>query len=331
MKPGIFGAGSVGCHVGGALAAAGMQPVLVGRASMGTRLANGIKVTRHDGWSREAGAKDFTYSDEPGALADCDAVLVCVKSNASHEAGEKLAATLRPGALVVSLQNGVSNPTVLREAMPGRTVLGGMVGFNIAQTDGNRFHCGTEGEVVIEAGGEEVARALNEAGVAAHTTGDIVAVQWGKLLLNLNNAVNALSDKPLKAQLSERAYRQVLAAAMREGLAVLAANGIRPAKAGRLGPRMIPPLLEMPDWLFTRVAGSMLKIDTEARSSMAEDLERGRPPEIDWLNGEVTWLGRKTGTPTPVNDRLTELVKDAFSGTGRARWSGAALRDAVLS
>lgn len=331
MKPGIFGAGSIGCYIGGALAKAGQKPVLVGRAAMGARLASGIQVTRQDGWSREARAEDFTFSDQPHALADCDVVLVCVKSNATQETGETLAAILKPTAVVVSLQNGVSNTAVLREVMPGRTVLGGVVGFNVAQIGGSRFHCGTDGEVVIETGGEEAAQALNEAGIAARTTNDIVAVQWGKLLLNLNNAVNALSGKPLKAQLSERAYRQVLAASMREGLAVLKAAGIRPAKAGRVGPRVVPFLLELPDWLFVRIAGSMLKIDDAARSSMAEDLERGRPSEVDWLNGEVSWLGRKTGTPTPVNNRLTELVKDAFAGTGRTNWSGRALRDAVLS
>lgn len=333
MKIGIFGAGSVGCYVGGMLAAAGNEVVLVGRAAMGDRLAAGIVATRFDGAQCHAPPDSYRFSSEPGALSECDAILVCVKSPATREAGEALAQVARADAVIVSLQNGISNADTLRACFGDRTVIAGMVGFNVAQIGADRFHCGTEGEIVFGEGAaaEKLADVLNRAGVAAEVTPDIEAVQWGKLLLNLNNAVNALSGLPLKRQLSTRAFRQVLAASIREALAVLKAAGIRPAKVGKVAPSAIPMMLGLPDWLFVRLARSMLKVDENATSSMAEDLARGREPEIDWLNGEIVALGRETGIATPVNDRIVALVRRRFADAGRPAFEGAELKRAVCA
>ena len=331
MKAGIFGAGSVGCYVGGMLAAAGDNVVLVGRDKMGERLADGVVASRFDGTRRDVAPDRFGFVTDPQALAGCYIILVTVKSPATDDAGETLARIAAPEAVIVSLQNGVSNASVLRARLVRRGVLAGMVGFNVAQIGANRFHCGTEGGIVLEdgRGSKPLADMLGRAGIATEIAPDIEAVQWGKLILNLNNAVNALSGLPLKRQLSERAYRRVLAASMREALAALKAAGIRPAKVGRVGPALIPAILDLPDWLFARLAGSMLKVDEDATSSMAEDLARGREPEIDWLNGEIIALGRKTGTPTPVNERIVTLVRAAFSGQGPRSHSGAELEKAV--
>lgn len=333
IKIGIWGAGSIGCYLGGMLAAVGSAPVLVGRAAMGARLAGGIELTKYGGTRLQAAAGAFTFSESPEALGDCDVILVCVKSNATRQAGEMLAAVIRPEAIVVSLQNGVSNAGVLRDCLPGRSVLAGMVGFNVAQIGANRFHCGTEGEIAIEAGdgAASLVQVLSAAGIPAIVSAYIESVQWGKLLYNLNNAVNALSGLPLKRQLSTRAYRQALAATIREARAVLAAAGIKPARIGKVGPALLAPVLELPDWLFTRLAAGMLKIDADARSSMAEDLERGRPPEIDWLNGEIAALGRRHGIATPANERIIALAKAAFSGEGPRSYTGEALKRAVLA
>jgi len=332
MKIGIFGAGSIGCHVGGMLAAAGNDVVLVGRKTMGERLAEGIVLTRFDGMDRIAAPESFEFSADPAALAGCDVVLLCLKSIATKEAARTMAGIVKPDAVVVSLQNGISNAAVLREHLADRTVLAGMVGFNVAQIGNNRFHCGTEGEIVLGAGegATEIAGRLNDAGIETAVSSEIEAIQWGKLLLNLNNAVNALSGLPLKQELSSRPYRQVLAASMREALDVVKAAGIKPAKIAKVGPAMIPVVLSLPDWLFVRLAGSMLKIDEDATSSMAEDLARGREAEIDWLNGEVVALGRKTGVSTPVNDRIVALVKAQFAGSGPQRYSGVELKKAAL-
>ncbi len=315
MRIGILGAGSIGCHVGGMLADAGVAVVLVGRSELGEALREGIDLTAHDGAHKHAAPGQFVYATEASMLAECDVVLVCVKSGDTAEAGEALAPHLKDGATIVSLQNGVGNVAVLRRALPGRTVLAAMVGFNVARIGANRFHRGTEGEIVLQEhkAMQALARELRRSGLPAGLRTDIDAVQYGKLLMNLNNGLNALSGMPLKRQLASRAWRSVLADCIAEGLEAMKAAGIHPAKVARVSPGMMPFVLRLPDFVFVRLASSMLKIDDNARSSMAEDLEKGRQPEIDWLNGEVVRLGKKSGVPTPVNAAVVAEVNALFA------------------
>lgn len=150
-------------------------------------------------------------------------------------------------------------------------------------------------------------------------------VQWAKLLFNLNNAINALANLPLKAELSQRAYRRCLAMAQSEALGLLAAAGLRAAKLTPLPAAWIPRLLALPDGLFARVGGRMLAIDPLARSSMSDDLAAGRATEVDWINGEVVRLAGRLGCVAPVNARLCALVHDAERRAARPAWAGEAL------
>ena len=102
---------------------------------------------------------------------------------------------------------------------------------------------------------------LDVPGVAVAEHADIAAVQWGKLLFNLNNALNALSGLPLAAELGDRRWRRLLAQQIEEALAVLAASGIRPAPIERVPPGLIPFILRLPDAVFRLVARRMLAID----------------------------------------------------------------------
>ena len=334
LKIGIFGAGSVGCFIGGMLADSGCSVIMVGRAKMERKLEQGLVLTRYDGLRRDVARDGFGFSADPGTLGDCDCVLVCVKSADTAQAGQSLAnvfAEAKDKPPIFSFQNGVSNAETLRELLPGTEVGAGMVGFNVARIGDNRFHCGIEGGIAVEAVGEasKLVSFLNKAGVNGRAVADMQPVLWGKLLLNLNNAVNALSGLPLKKELSQRDYRAVFAASIRETLTVLKTANIRPAKVGKLPPALLPTVLETPDWLFKVLAAGMLKIDDSARSSMAEDLEYGRQPEVDWLNGETVRLGRRTNVATPVNARIVELVKQVFATPAKSGISGAELRRLV--
>ena len=86
--------------------------------------------------------------------------------------------------------------------------------------------------------------------------------------------------------------------------------------------------LRLPDWLFRRVARQMVAIDPLARSSTWEDLEAGRPTEVDWINGEVVRLAETLGRTAPVNARLVALVK-AAERRGRRDWNGVSLYRAL--
>jgi 2-dehydropantoate 2-reductase len=102
-----------------------------------------------------------------------------------------------------------------------------------------------------------------------------------------------------------------MAACIREGLAVLRAAKIAPRLDVPLPPSLLPSVLELPDWLFTRLAKPMVAVDPSARSSMWEDLQRGRRTEIDLLNGEIVALGARLNVKTPYNSRIIELIKSA--------------------
>ena len=318
MKIAVFGAGSIGAYVGGALLASGADVVLIGRARMRGSVARyGLTLTNLNGHRSQLTPDQVPYVEDPAALATADLILVTVKSADTATAAQTLRAHARPSATVLSLQNGIGNADTLRESLPGWTVLAGMVPFNVVQLPEGRLHRGTEGEIAVEASPAlapwHAAFQAAQMPLLEHT--DFAAVQWGKMLLNLNNPVNALSGLPLKTELSQRAYRRCLALLIDEARAVLRAAGIRPAKVARVGPNLLPTLLRLPDMLFTRVAAAMLRIDPQARSSMWEDLQAGRRTEVDYLNGAVVTLAQSLGLQAPANKRMVALMRAAEAGT----------------
>ena len=324
----IYGAGSIGCYVGGRLLAAGSDVTFIGRARVAGQLRDrGITLSRHDDSRWQVPSERIDVSTDAATAAAADLVLVTVKSAATPAAAAELANVLRPGAIVVSFQNGIGNADVLRAALPRHTVLEGMVPFNVVERGPGAFHQGSGGELEIRhtPAMQPFVDAFRKAGLPLIQHADMLPVQWAKLLLNLNNAINALANRPLKEELSQRAYRICLAMAQEEALALLKRAGIRPVKVTPLPATWIPRALRLPDALFERVGRAMLTIDPLARSSMSDDLAAGRATEIDWINGEVVSLAKRLGQTAPVNERLCELVREAERAEVRPSWSGEAL------
>lgn len=335
LRVGVMGAGSVGCYLGGALASHDVDVVLVARARVRDELsARGLTAVDLDGASRVAPRERYTVTEDVSALARCDAVLCCVKSGQTAEAGAAMAEALPEGALVVSAQNGVGNADALREAMPAKVALGGIVGFNVRSMGGGVFRQATSGPLVIESSRHRafapLVSALRGAGFEVEAVGDIRARQWSKLVMNLNNAVSALSGAPTAALLASPGYRSVIRAVMAEALGVMRAAGVRTARVGPLPPQLFPLLLATPTPVFKLLARAQLKVDPEARSSMWEDLERRRDTEVEHLNGEVVRLAERRGRDAPVNRRLVALVHEAEARReGSPGMSAASLRAAL--
>jgi len=320
----IFGAGSIGCYVGGRLLAAGANVDFIGRERLAGEIgAHGLRLSDYRGADLRVSASDARYFVDPRRAADADLVLVTVKSAATAEAGRELANVIKPGTPVVSFQNGLGHDATLRAALPDAVVLAGMVQFNVVARGAGAFHQATDGELAVaqHAALQPFVADFERAGLPLHQSTDMATVQWGKLLLNLNNAINALSDLPIKEELSQRSYRRCLVLAQREALGLLDAADIRPAKLTSVPPHWMPHVLALPDALFRRVANAMIAIDPSARGSMWYDLHAGRLTEVDWLNGEVVRLAAKLGRAAPVNARLQALVHAAEQG-GRRDWSG---------
>jgi 2-dehydropantoate 2-reductase len=161
---------------------------------------------------------------------------------------------------------------------------------------------------------EAIAERVSTGPAALKISDRMLDLAWGKLLINLNNAVNALSGETLLGELQRRDYRRVFAAAMKEGLRLLRAAEIEPAQIGPLPLGLLAWVLESPDWLFNTVFFRMWKIDPKARSSMSDDLSAGRKTEVDYLNGELIRIAERLGRDAPVNRAIAELVHKAEAG-----------------
>jgi 2-dehydropantoate 2-reductase len=271
------------------------------------------------------------YVVDPAALSNCDIIFITVKSTASAQAAAILAPIAKPDAIIISLQNGIGNPEIIRAAMPNHTVHAAMIPNNVVRGPKGHFHMGTEGDIIMQdaAHMERLAQMMNSAGLSTRLSNDMTGVAWGKLLLNLNNAINTLSNLTLREEMDNQSYRKVLALSIDECLSVLRAANISPTAIGKAAPYKLSKLLRLPNFLYRPIMERILKIDAKARSSMWEDLQRGRPSEIDFINGAVVALGQTIDQPTPVNSKITALIHHAFKAGHSPRLSGEALLGAI--
>lgn len=309
----VMGAGSIGCYVGGCLQAAGVEVHFVGRARVLEALRqHGLVLTDLAGARVQLPPEALSLHASIPADVRPSLVLLAVKSGATREAAAALGRALPAGTPLLSLQNGIANAAVAREAAPVLDVITGMVAFNVAELAPGQLHRGTDGALAAARHPVliEWYPTFARAGLPLHLHDDMRGVQWAKLLLNLNNPVNALSGLPLREQLLTRGYRRALAALQGEALRVLAAARIAPARLTPLPPHWMPAMLRLPTPLFRLLAARMLRIDGRARSSMADDVALGRSTEIDALCGEVVRLAEGLAMAAPLNARISTLVKD---------------------
>ena len=314
----VAGAGAIGCFVGGLLVNGGCPVTLMVRPRIKAEIrTHGLSLTDFGGMAEQVDPDTLVLSEKPNCLAKADIILVTVKSGDTQEIARLINQHAPTSAKVVSLQNGISNAKELNAALPAFDVRGGMVPFNVVPMGQGGFHRATSGDIVIGAGAGDLGERLSVPYLRVLESREIESVQWGKLLINLNNALNALSGLPLKEQLRDRGWRLLMADQWQEAHAVMRRNGIHPVSTAPVSIRAIPWILRLPTPLFSRVAASMLTIDDQARTSMALDLMAGRETEVDALQGLVMELGELAGIPTPINAMVSDVVHTAeISGEG---------------
>ncbi|GBF40079.1 2-dehydropantoate 2-reductase [Leptospira johnsonii] len=313
---------------------AGYPVVFVGRERLKQEIQLfGLGISDYKGNSFTLAPSQIRYVTDIKEAKDSNVFLITVKSKDTVEAGKSIRSLLSSEELskiiVVSFQNGVRNSKELASVLPelGDRNLAGMVPFNVVAKGKGQFHQGTSGELVIKSNefGNKVHSYLRKAGLPSIIHKNMEGVLWGKLLFNLNNSLNALAGIPLREELSQRTYRKILASMILEGLEILKLSGIQPASAGKMIPWLAPIILKLPDFLFFKVASSMVKIDPEARSSMWEDLHHGRTTEITYLNGEIVRLADEIGHKAPINRKIASLIAEAESGSGKSQYDAETL------
>jgi 2-dehydropantoate 2-reductase len=311
---GIFGAGAIGVWLGTHLSRAGVPVTLIGRRSL---VDARDRILALDGRGQAARlADDAVVTEDPDALADVDLCLVTVKARDHEATGRLLYEVLTPDTPVLTLQNGLDNHLELGRHI-GHDVHAGSVGFNVARSgpDGMTFQRRVAGAVHLAERPpliDELAAALVAAGVDVQRHAAIRDALAGKLLVNTNNGVCGATGLGIHDMLHDADARWVFAECIKEGRAVLAADGYRPAKVTKVGPPTLAMLLHLPTPVFSALLEISGKspVDEEADTSTMQDLRRGRATEIDRLNGAIASLGRDHGIPTPANAVVTRVVHE---------------------
>lgn len=325
----IFGAGTIGCYLGGHWAAAGVPVTLLGRERVLTPLRNeGLQMT---------GCKDVHLAPgqigletDPAVLARADLIVLTMKTTALDAALAVVQRHARPEVPVLCLQNGLSAADVARAALPGHPVLAGLVPFNVVWRGPAHVHRSRLGAVVAEPHPvlAPLVTATAQTGAPLKCIPNIAQAQWQKLFLNLNNPINALSGVPLIQQLGDRGFRLIYSDAVAEALKVMRAAGKTYGTPSGPRPEVTRRLLRLPSFLFNRLILPQQHFDPDSMTSMAVDMAQGRTTEIDMINGEVMRLGGVHGVQTPVNTGLVRLIHQAEQGGPRV-YTSAALRQAI--
>lgn len=296
LRVAVVGAGAVGCYYGGMLARAGVPVTLIGRPVH-------VEAMRREGLRLSSATFDehiaVDASADIAAVAGATLVLVCVKSTDTGSTGAELAPHLAADARVLSLQNGVDNAPRL-QAILGRPVAPAVVYVACEMGGpGHVRHLG-RGELVIPAdigatpgaSSADIVALFGRAGMPVELSDNVVGALWGKLLLNCGyNAVSAITDVPYGRMMTLPGIAQTVHDAVVECLAVAAA--LRVTIPGDV-------------WAAVdRIATSM----PAQVSSTCQDLRRGKPTEIDHLNGYIVREGERLGVPVTLNRALHALVK----------------------
>jgi 2-dehydropantoate 2-reductase len=292
----VLGAGAVGCYFGGMLARAGAPVTLISRPYH-------VEALARDGlWLESLHFREQVRvgaSDSVQAARDAAVVLLTVKTLDTEEAARSLAPHLAPGAVVLSLQNGVDNVERIRTSA-GIEALPTVVYVAAAMTGPGRVRHSGRGDLIVgdsrgrrRAEAERVAALFARAGVPCVVSDNVEAELWAKMAMNCAyNAVSALGRVKYGRIAADPGAREVLRRAVEETVAVARAGGVR-----------------LPDVDLVEAAYRLGEAMSGATSSTAQDIARGKRTEIDSLNGYVARRGAELGVATPVNQALHALVK----------------------
>jgi 2-dehydropantoate 2-reductase len=295
----VVGAGAVGCYFGGMLARAGAPVTLIGRAQH-------VEAINRDGLLIDSlHFREYisvSASTDLGAVRDAQLVLFSVKTVDTEETAKLLAPYLALDTKVVSLQNGVDNAERMDFAA-GIQAISAVVYIAAEMIGLGQVKHSGRGDLVIgnpgsnEVGSESELAAIADmfarSGVPCRISQNITLELWTKLIMNCAyNALSALSGARYGRLVADAGSVELMKKVVNEGVTVGNASGVRLSE----------------DALLAAVL-QLGHVVPQALSSTSQDIARGKPTEIDSLNGFVARRGAELGVPAPVNQTLQSLVK----------------------
>jgi len=302
MRIAVFGAGGVGGYFGGRLAATGNDVTFIAR---GAHLA----ALRDRGLSIRSPLGDVqaraSATDDPGTIGPVDIVFLAVKLYDTESVLKLLPPLLGPKTLVVPFQNGVETVDTLTRAVGRAHVAGGTAYVAAVIAEPGVIRHTAMNAIVMGALDDSQVPALDEfvntckaAGIDASRSNRIVVDIWAKFArLAAFSGMTALVRSAIGPIREDPDLNAMMHKGVRETIAVARA-------------KQIP----LPHNLFDDIVAALDSVPPTTRSSMLEDLERGRPLELPWLSGAVVRIGQESGVDAPTHRLIVTLLRPHIHG-----------------
>jgi 2-dehydropantoate 2-reductase len=326
----LMGCGSVGGVIAGGLLRAGHDLAIVTANEKISRAINagGLHITAPEGRHKVAATACAEMGEVDGHF---DVVLLAMKATEVEQAARDAADYLSPDGFVVTLQNGIVEDRVA--AIVGQErVIGGLVGWGATMQAPGAYEMTSRGEIVIgELDGQvtprvqQLEQALDRA-VPTSISSNIYGVLWSKLAINcVITTLGAVTGQLLGEMLRQATVRRLALAIASEVIDVAQAHAVVLEPVGGtldIHKLYLPPerrsggfgLDLVPKHAIMGLVGFRFR---RLRSSMLQSIERGRRPEIDFMNGYVVERAREKGVAAPVNAALAAMVREIEAGTRR--------------
>ena len=307
----VIGAGAVGSALGALLHRAGQNVVLVARPAH-------VAAIRHDGLQVDGVMGSFIASTEASETLNFqpDLALLTVKAQDVVTVVKANQAFLN-GVPVVAFQNGTHSDELVASILPREQILSAVVTMNAAYLLPGKVTVAIRGNLTIgrpfntrDGKLEEVTHILNQA-IPTRITDNIKGAHWLKLIINLNNALPAITNHTMSQVYTDTYLRNLAVRVMREGQRIIGRANIHLESLPEVSVGLTNLLYMLPLGIAGRiVAKKYRRMITEwpLWSSTLQSILRHRPAEIDYLNGEIVELGKRCGEATPLNTKIVELV-----------------------
>lgn len=313
MKVAVIGAGAIGCVIGALLQDNGHDVTLAGRDDQVSAIAaNGLTI---DG---VLGERTYRISAKKALDYGPDALILAVKTQ-DVDGACRAALPYAKGALAITMQNGVRGDEAAASVLGNENIISAVVMYGATYVEPGRvtYNFPGSGLVIGKAFGDdgagltERASELFRGSFAVHISEDIHGAHWSKLILNLSNALAGVLGRGLNEIFDDPAICRLGIMLMREAYQTMRAAGIRLAGLPDLPLEKLAGLLEAPVEVSSGIYGNIMKgLSKEyLPGSILQSIRRGRPSEVDYLNGEIVLLAGKNGGSAPINKKAAELVK----------------------
>jgi len=304
MKIAIFGSGGVGGYFGGKLAAAGEDVTFLARgAHLAAMQSEGLHITSPNG---DVHLSKVQATDRPQAVGPVDVVLFTVKLYDVESSAATLAPMIGPDTVVITLQNGVDAMDMVAKHVGADHVAGGAAYIVVViDRPGHLRHTTAQQLVFGERDGRRSDRLVSfeqagiRAGFQAQASTDVQAALWTKFVrLATWSGMTTVTRSAMGVIRDTPATYEMMMAAIDEVIAVGKAKGVN-----------------FPADLMEGTIKLIKNFPANSKSSMLEDIERGRRLELPWLSGAVVRIGKEAGVPTPIHQFITTVLTPFVNGS----------------